>query len=446
MQDTNRQPISNDSSSIIQARRQNRFAGIANAVNSATNAYQKKKYDDLKTDVTNISQAQERKSQAKTVIDNVQEQLKQPGLTAEQKAPLVKMLQQAAGVYKSNDEYENKQMSDPKKRKELQKAFDVSFTDPTQNNTPEVKAGAEGIKDAQAAAKAGTTANTPEEKAVQDYLAQQEKGTNSYSQQLDKQTPTQLTANPQYEQQYKDYQAQQKNLTQYILPKIIQGQEARELQEMKASGAMQLEKYKQLNDNIRTLANIKKDLKIADINGQKTVQAALIRAGAEIQRTTMQVNSAFDLATNPQVLSNKLALRNIKDTTLAGLDATIKSSVDQLKILQNQYDTIKSDSPTYADNRKALAAQIKATNISLSYSQEQRERFKKGVEDAESGAGANSGSSSTTGAAGTSGLRTTYDPSDTRSPNYNKDTYLGGESDDLITQALAESDTDNPSK
>lgn len=208
MANNNRQPLSNQATSLKQARRQNRFAEITNVVNQYTQHAEQQKMADLKTDITNLTRAQSQVANAKIVLGD------------KEASPETK--QAAQEVLKTNTDYINGLLKDPKKRKEISKAFDISFTDPSQNNTPEVKAGQAAIKDANAAQKQGLSANTPAEKVVDDHINKPK--TPDYAEQFMSKQPQQLGANPIYEQQLKQFTDQQKYATQYIIPKIIDQQ------------------------------------------------------------------------------------------------------------------------------------------------------------------------------------------------------------------------------
>jgi hypothetical protein len=106
----------------------------------------------------------------------------------------------------------------------MAKAFNVSFTDPQANakNKPYHEAAKTAMDDIKKNNAAGVSANTPEEKAIQEYNKAVDTG--SYGNQFMKQQPQQLAANPQYEAQLKDYLAKQKYVAQYIIPKYIDQQ------------------------------------------------------------------------------------------------------------------------------------------------------------------------------------------------------------------------------
>ena len=223
-QSTNRLPITNQATSTIQARRQNRFAGIANAINTVTNEVQKTKFENLTIDVTNVSRAQSQIAAAQQAAQSAITILKDPQASPEAKKAAQDALASAKTVVETNQKSMDAILKDDKRRKDMAKAFDVSFTDPAKNdaNKAHIDAAKTGMEQAKKNEAAGLSANTPEEKAIQEYNKLTESG--SYSQQFMKQQPQQLTSNPLYEAQLKQFNDQQKYVAQYIMPRYIDQQ------------------------------------------------------------------------------------------------------------------------------------------------------------------------------------------------------------------------------
>jgi hypothetical protein len=272
---TNRQGITNQATSTIQARRQNRFANISNAINTATNAYKQRKDENLRADITNLTKAQ-------IQIDNANQVIADPNASTESKNA-------AKQVLADNTKQRDALLNDDKKRKEFAKAFDITFTDPSKL-TDENKIASSAVAGAQKEAQQGYAPDNKNEKIVQDASGQSVPGTiapqtpqqrpgmgrlqvgsdqlqlsgrapvaqpapaarpaaqpqqpqmnaqqmakiissipnqppkpqgPSYGQQFSSAMPHELQANPLYEAQLKQYEAQQKYATQYLLPKLI---------------------------------------------------------------------------------------------------------------------------------------------------------------------------------------------------------------------------------
>jgi len=128
----------------------NDFAAMGNALGKAVQGYEQQKQNKLKDKIADVMKAKQQVANANSV-------LQMPGATQAQKDLANKVL--AANTKKINDV-----MSDPKDAKQMAKAFDISYSDPDKNKTPEVAAGIAAHKEVQAAGP--YTADNPQEAAV----------------------------------------------------------------------------------------------------------------------------------------------------------------------------------------------------------------------------------------------------------------------------------------
>src|SRR5271154_4842049 len=129
----NTQPISNQVQDLKRARHQNALASMSNAIHGAVEQWQQVKQDKLKTKLVDVMQGQQNVANAQSVL---------------QQDPNNKMAQ---GVLAANKKRLNDILSDPKNQKEMQKALDISFVDPSKNKTPEVQAFQQAHKEVQQA-------------------------------------------------------------------------------------------------------------------------------------------------------------------------------------------------------------------------------------------------------------------------------------------------------
>ncbi len=149
-QSTDHQPMGTTLHDKKAATTKNNFAVIGNLVGQVVNKYEQQKQDKLKDNIVDVMKAKQQVANANSV-------LQMPGATQAQKDLANKVL--AANTKRINDV-----MSDPKDAKQMAKAFDISYSDPDKNKTPEVAAGIAAHKEFQAAGP--YTADNPQEAAV----------------------------------------------------------------------------------------------------------------------------------------------------------------------------------------------------------------------------------------------------------------------------------------
>jgi hypothetical protein len=216
-------PENQTSQARINNQTHNTTAAISNAIGAFLNKRKQEKFDDLKGDISVVMKAQQQIDNAQQVLQSIPQDAKDP--------QSVQVRQNAEQVIAQNKKVMEGKL-DPsinkKTAKDIAKAFDISYTDPEKNNTPEVKAMRAAQKDVKAATQAGIDHNTPQEKAIAQVAAngtatpaqqQQQKAVaqvnapkqsgTSYADQFLKSQPMSISGNPQYADQMKAYNKQQ---------------------------------------------------------------------------------------------------------------------------------------------------------------------------------------------------------------------------------------------
>ena len=145
----NNQPKSNQATSLTAARHKDAFAELGNMIGGAAQKFAQQKQDVLKDQIVDVMKAKQQVANANSVLNT-------PGATQEQKDLANKVL--AANTKKIQD------LMTEKNAKQMAKAFDISYSDPEKNKTPEVAAGLAAHKEFQAAGP--HTADNPQEAAV----------------------------------------------------------------------------------------------------------------------------------------------------------------------------------------------------------------------------------------------------------------------------------------
>src|SRR5277367_2215359 len=126
-QNDQQRPLGQGSAQLKHTQNMNALASLSNMVGRAGQAIAQKKQDALKADITDYMQAKQFAEQAMTV-------LKQDPNNKDAKDVLAKNKQRLTEI-----------LTNKKKQKEIAKAFDISFTDPEANKTPQVQAGQQAI-------------------------------------------------------------------------------------------------------------------------------------------------------------------------------------------------------------------------------------------------------------------------------------------------------------
>jgi len=177
-------------------RKYNKEVGIANAVTGVSNVIGQFSRQKEQQHHEQVATATSRLIQAQHTIDQAQQYLNQPGITPQQSALLQKRIDDSKNLM-------NQILSDDKMRKDIGKGMDVSFTDPSQNRTPEHGAVAAG----------------------------KQQVTDSFQQQFEKQMPSAIGPDPMAQQKLQMYitqnQAYQKMMSSMI-PRMLSAQSAME--------------------------------------------------------------------------------------------------------------------------------------------------------------------------------------------------------------------------
>jgi hypothetical protein len=300
---------------------------MGNALGKAVQGYEQQKQDKLKNKIVDVMKAKQQVANANSV-------LQMPGATQEQKDLANKVL--AANTKRINDV-----MSDPKDAKQMAKAFDISYSDPDKNKTPEVAAGLAAHKEFQAAGP--HTADNPQEAAVaklaqtpQQQMSAQAPNFNvgtpqapkviSVSQAnpraaavLAKDMPS-IEANPQYAAALKQKEDAQKQYMT-LAPHIIDAKAKASLAAYNAGNAAARIQYKATTDMQRTAYDA--TMRRADLAMQdKAAMARVIQDGANQQRDIMaRAEAAMGVTANPAL--NAEVKQHLGNVAIAQLDTAI---------------------------------------------------------------------------------------------------------------------------
>lgn len=340
--DENNQPLNNQATSLKMARTKNAFAELANVVGKAGQQLQQKKQDLLKEDLKTVMTAKENIANAQVIL---------------QQDPQNKMAQ---GVLDANKKQLEAILTDPKKQKQLSKALDISFTDMDKNKTPEVKAYQDAAKEFKAAGP--FTSNNPAEHAVslqalsaggsqqpgsqqQQPQAQQQPKTPHADAALAKDLPN-VQANPQYAVAQKQQEDAQKQLTQYVIPRLITAEAQKQVQAVKDGNAAARLEFSKAQDFVRESARIEAAAKLEDTKAKAAMQLQIRRDADAMSRTMLNVNARLKVAEMEQIPKEEKAKMQAESLGLVDKDiATVtKTKLDLDKALvdaQNQKDDVR---------------------------------------------------------------------------------------------------------
>lgn len=326
----NNQPLNNQATSLKMARTKNAFAELANVVGKAGQQLQQKKQDSLKEDLKTVMTAKEN-------IANAQVILKQD--------PQNKMAQ---GVLDANKKQLEAILTDPKKQKQLTKALDISFTDMDKNKTPEVKAYQDAAKEVKAAG-AFTSDNPAEHQVAQGAekinQQQQQPKTPHADAALAKDLPN-VQANPQYAVAQKQQEDAQKQLTQYVIPRLITAEAQKQVQAVKDGNAAARLEFSKAQDFMRESAKIEAAAKLEDTKAKAAMQLQIRRDADAMSRTMLNVNARLKVAEMQQIPKEEKAKMQADSLALIDKDISTvtKTKLDLDKALvdaQNQKDDTK---------------------------------------------------------------------------------------------------------
>jgi hypothetical protein len=370
-QNTNVQPMRDNAMSERRAIKHNNFAMITNALNSYANQKNVEHYETLKRNIEDIAVAQQQ-------IGNAEAALKNNPNDAE-----------AKNVLEQNKRFIEGKFADKKLTKQLQKAFDVNFTDPTKNNTPEIKAAQDAIKSVQAKTQAGLDHNTPQEQKVAQ-SAQQPQQQQSQTPLADKflsSRPAALTTNPEFARQQSQIMAQQKAVYEKVLPAAINQMARENVARLHEEGAMQ--RAVKSADTAMKIAAAKFSTQLAvGASHDKAAMDRQIVAGRQaMARTIVTANTALQIAADKRIAGTwkaqaaKEQALGVFDKQIGEVNTANKFINEQLLLLEpraskgdeaakRQVDELKNQRDfnnfmisQYTDNRQKMANEIFGTPV-----------------------------------------------------------------------------------
>lgn len=367
-----RQPLTSSVYDIKHARRMNAFAGAIGAIQNVTKEVQQKHQDDVAHDVTTILNAQHQIDSANRIVND-------PNANAQDK-------KNAQATLEANTSAMNRVFGDPKRRKNMEKAFDVSFTDPSKNDTPEVKAMMQGQKQFQQSLQSGLNVNNDAEKRTQELAnggqkdsiqsahdsglkvrgVDQPRALNTYADQFLKSQPVGLGANPQYAEAVKQQEQAQKAAAVLAKDVITQTGE---------------NERANLNAQQRDLANQRTEqarVQAAQVMAKSRVTAASIQASGAYKRTMDAVKLREDLAVKKEqspAVQQKLMLDNLKilQDGKAKADKSVTDYETEKSVLRTNKQLAPGTEEDYDDlinaaksHSREYSDMIRDTNLRLS--------------------------------------------------------------------------------
>lgn len=326
-QNDNRQPLNNQATSLQQARRQNAFASLANVVGKAGQALQQQKQDRLKNDLKEVMTARENIANANAVLQTDPNN------------------QMAKNVLAANKKSLEAILNDPKKAKQLEKALDVNFTDPDKNKTPEIKAYQDAMKDFK---EAGIfNSDNPEEAKIAAMAAQGKtappptaSNTSRADQVLAKDLPN-IQQNPQYAVAQKQQQDAQRQLNQYVLPRVIAAEAAKQVQLVKDGNAAARAEYKATMDFQRDAQKQIAALNLQNQKAKDAMQLQVRRDADAMSRVQTEVNARLKIAEDKRL--DPGTSMKLKTEALDKIDASLKNITAERLSLASQLKTADTD-------------------------------------------------------------------------------------------------------
>lgn len=377
MVDNNTRPLSQTSGDIKLARQKNAFASVQNMVRSYTNKENQDKFEKLKTEIGTIMNAQKQ-------IDNANAVLAEDPNNAMAKA-----------VIEQNKKIIDAKFSDKSISKSLQKAFDISFTDPEQNNTPEVKAAQAAAKEHQQAVHSGTDVNNPQEKQIAamaanggkppaqvtaqnttQSAASPKQSNTPFADQFLKSTTSSIAPNPMYGAQLKAYQDQQKAITEYVIPKILDTYSKKYLEEIRQTGLNNRLEWKgaiEYQSHINKLLN---DQAIQNSRNKTQITKQAMANYSAMQRLIFKTNAAAMAWDAPGIKGTMLA-NKLKEQAMAEFDKSTNAAISALSQLTTAEQANHDAKGEVKDPNmeEALKSAIDMQNFHLGQMQDQRQKF-----------------------------------------------------------------------
>jgi hypothetical protein len=380
-QDDNRQPISNQATSVRIARHQNAVAGLANMIGQAGQKIQERKQANLKDKLVDVMKAKQNVANAKQVL---------------QQDPNNAM---AKSVLQANTKQLNDILSDPKHQKELAKALDISYVDPEKNKTPEVQAYQQATSEFKKAGifnsdnptehKVAEMASAPPKlpEPSQPKLATPmgaappqlgaptqpnvQKSTTPYADAaLAKDMPT-IEPNPQYAAAVQQQKAAQEQLSKMI-PSLIKAESEAQLAAVKDANAGTREQFKAAADfRKQSLVEISR-LQGIEAQDKTRLQQTAMRDSAEL--ATAQIHAAAIVKVANINGMSKQDVTKLKQTGAADYDKKISVIETSLKTYgQREADIQNSATMDKGQKEKAL----NMLNVSRQQDQNRLAEFQK---------------------------------------------------------------------
>lgn len=357
-QETNHQPLSNQATSLIQARKQNAAGSLANLIGKAGQNIQMQKQERLKDDLVTVMKA-------KTNVANAQAVLQQD--------PNNKIAQ---GVLAANKKSLEAILSDPKKQKQLAKALDISYVDPSKNKTPEVQAFQQATAEIK---KAGPfNSDNPQEHQVAQQAANpkpQASQTPRADAALSKDMPT-VQQNPQYQAALAQQQAAQKQLTQYVIPRMVAAESAKQVQLIKDQNAGARAEFGAVT---KMQQEQQKNIDALKLQNTKASDALKLQANKDAQafaRTKLHVDAMLKVADDKRL--DKATTDKMKQDSLETIDKDFKGVSDTSSKLSTQIATLQQADPKNPDIA-TLKTALDNNNLRLNALGEYRNRVQEKV-------------------------------------------------------------------
>lgn len=246
----------------------------------------------------------------------------------------------AKDVLTKNQRIVDALLSDPRRRKDIGKALDINFTNPSQNNTPEHGAFKEAV--------------------------------NSYSKQFAESIPSNMTINPQAVAQLQLLQSQQKSLDDMIkavAPSTIRSQGNMDIADLKSKTSLAEAAAKIEADMAKTQQEIEGRYRAATdsatIKGKYTLGAAQYRAQAAMNRMIYGLKLREKLR-EQRGLSPDKNMAAMQHSYQLALNAN-KQATQQINFLeQERKNADKSVVPTYDSNIQYWEKELKTTQDIMS--------------------------------------------------------------------------------
>lgn len=309
--------------------RSTRDKGIANTIIGAANLVGKYEF-----------KAKQEKQRA-LAVDLERVLQSQQGITEAQQALQVNPNDAAAkATLDKNQRIIDSLLSDPRRRKDIGKALDINFTDPSQNNKPEHGAFKEAV--------------------------------NSYSKQLAEATPSNMTINPQAVAQLQLLQANQKSIDDMIKAvagPAIRNQGAMDVQQLKSNTSLAETAAKIQSDMAKSQAEIQGRYKAAvdsaTIKGRATIWVAQLRAQSAMNRMVNGLRLREQLRESRGLSSDKNLAAMQKSYQLA-LKANSQATQQINYLEQERKSADSSMTDTYNKNIQYWEHELKRTQDIMS--------------------------------------------------------------------------------